>query len=120
MKNIPISSLLIIGAGMAGAACACEFARRGWKVTVIDEGRGSRVCCVGNSLRYRTFPAGRRRKSSFRLSRAGFDVLKEISRDFPEYFHLNGLPQIARDETEYKKWERWFQNNKPFQFPHNF
>lgn len=116
----PDRSILIIGAGMAGTACACEFARRGWKVTVIDEGRVA--ASAASAIRYAIAhfqPAGDE-NLLFRLSRVGFDVLREISRDFPEYFHLNGLPQIARDEAEYKKWEKWFQNNKPFRFPENF
>ena len=49
-EKYPDRSLLIIGAGMAGAACACEFARRGWKVTVIDEGRVA--ASAASAIRY--------------------------------------------------------------------
>ncbi|MEE4317208.1 MAG: FAD-dependent oxidoreductase [Erythrobacter sp.] len=34
------SDILVIGAGMAGLACASELARSGARVTVIDKGRG--------------------------------------------------------------------------------
>lgn len=32
-----VSSCLVIGAGLAGAACAASLARRGWRVTVLDQ-----------------------------------------------------------------------------------
>lgn len=113
-------SVLIIGAGLAGAASACEFAARGWKVTVIDEGR---VAASGASaIRYGIahFQPSGDDNFLFRLSRAGFNVLREVGRDYPGYFHLNGLPQIARDEAEYKKWEKWFRDKRPFEFPSGF
>ena len=114
------SSVLIIGAGMAGVAAACEFSKRGWRTTVIDEGR---VAATGASaIRYAIAhfqPAGDD-NLLFRLSRAGFAVLEEVSKVHPEYFALRGLPQIARDEGEFKKWQNWFVHHRPFPFPNNF
>ncbi len=36
LAHTPPGSCLVIGAGLAGAACASSLARRGWQVTVID------------------------------------------------------------------------------------
>ncbi|MEX5613077.1 FAD-dependent oxidoreductase, partial [Pseudomonas protegens] len=35
-----LADLLIVGAGIIGAACAHELARRGLRVQVLDDGRG--------------------------------------------------------------------------------
>lgn len=36
LAHTPPGSCLVIGAGLAGAACASSLARRGWQVTVLD------------------------------------------------------------------------------------
>jgi D-amino-acid dehydrogenase len=41
--------VLIIGAGIIGAACASELSQRGVKVTVIDQGRVGHGCSYGNA-----------------------------------------------------------------------
>ncbi|MBY4784810.1 NAD(P)/FAD-dependent oxidoreductase, partial [Burkholderia dolosa] len=34
------TDVVVIGAGIVGAACAHEFAQRGWRVLVVDDGSG--------------------------------------------------------------------------------
>jgi D-amino-acid dehydrogenase len=40
---------VVVGAGAIGLACACELARRGEQVIVIDKGRPGMACSEGNA-----------------------------------------------------------------------
>ena len=102
---------------MAGAACACEFARRGWKVTVIDEGRGSPRLLRRQFVTLSHISSRQATKIFF------LDFLELVltcsKRSAVIFLNISTLMDCRRSpETRRstKKWERWFQNNKPSSF----
>ncbi len=111
---------IVIGAGLAGSAVACELASRGVKVQVIDAGP---VGASGASaLRWGVVhaqPSGDDNQL-FRLTRSGLEKLQEELSSYPELVRTSGLFQMARDEGELQKWQQWFAQSKPFAFPNDF
>lgn len=113
-------SVIVVGAGLAGAAVAQELSERGLKVTVIDSGP---IAAAGASaLRWGVFHAQPSGDDNFlfRLSRSGLELLLKRRSSFPDLIRSQGLFQMARDESEYGKWESWFKNQSPFAFPESF
>lgn len=110
-------TMMVIGAGLSGSAVASAFCRRGWKVTVIDEGA---IAATGASaIRYgiaHSQPSSDDNQL-FRITRRGLDLLHEQSLKYSKLFELNGLPQFPRDKQEEKLWEYWFSTKQPFEFP---
>lgn len=111
---------IVIGAGLAGSAVACELASRGIKVQVIDAGP---VGASGASaLRWGVVhaqPSGDDNQL-FRLTRSGLEMLQEELSSYPELVRTTGIFQMARDEAELQKWQQWFEQSKPFSFPKDF
>ncbi len=111
---------IVIGAGLAGSAVACELARRGTKVQVLDAGP---VGASGASaLRWGVVhaqPSGDDNQL-FRLTRSGLEMLQEELQRYSKLVRTSGLFQMARDEAELQKWHQWFAQSKPFSFPKDF
>ena len=113
-------SAIVIGAGLAGSAVACELARRGVQVQVVDAGP---VGASGASaLRWGVVhaqPSGDDNQL-FRLTRSGLEMLREELLCYPELVRTEGLYQMARDGAELQKWQQQFAQLKPFSFPKDF
>ena len=111
---------IVVGAGLAGSAVACELARRGTKVQVLDAGP---VGASGASaLRWGVVhaqPSGDDNQL-FRLTRSGLEMLQEDLSHYSDLVRTSGLFQMARDEAELQKWQQWVAQSKPFSFPKDF
>lgn len=118
-KRVP-RSVLVIGAGLAGAAAAERLHARGLNVTIID---ASFVPAGGASaIRWGVAHAQPSADDNFlfRLSRSGLFMLQDTLKRYPGYSELNGLFQMARDVEELARWQHWFERGKPFHFPRTF
>ena len=113
-------SAIVIGAGLAGSAVACELARRGVQVQVVDAGP---VGASGASaLRWGVCMLSLHGDDNqlFRLTRSGLEMLREELLCYPELVRTEGLYQMARDGAELQKWQQQFAQLKPFSFPKDF
>ncbi len=112
--------ILIVGAGLSGGALVEEFSRRGWKVTVVDEGcvPASSASAIRWGMLHAQMSADDNRL--FRLTRAGFELTLKHLESYPLYFQAEGLFQMAKDDAEYLKWQSLFNEKIPFEMSQNF
>lgn len=112
--NLP-QRVLVIGAGLAGAAVAKIFSTRGLEVEVIDAGRvvGSGASAIRWGIAHTQYATDD--NFLFRLTRVGFRLLKESLKDEGYILESSGLFQVAKDDIEYKKWSLNFQHSLPFE-----
>lgn len=118
---------VVVGAGLAGAACADALARRGWSVTVLD--RSAAVPGGASALPWGIAHPQLTADDSAaaRLTRAGFfatrqalqrpaseqlapwpgrDAAPEQTDSARDWWRACGLLQLARDATEAEHWQR--------------
>ncbi|MBE9609336.1 bifunctional tRNA (5-methylaminomethyl-2-thiouridine)(34)-methyltransferase MnmD/FAD-dependent 5-carboxymethylaminomethyl-2-thiouridine(34) oxidoreductase MnmC [Chitinilyticum piscinae] len=96
---------IVIGAGMAGAACAWQLARRGWQVTILEQASQIASGSSGNhvGLMHPTF--SRDDNLQARLTRAGcaltLQVLRQLdSSDVPVPWGNPGQLQVAKNAEQ--------------------
>ena len=101
----------VVGAGLAGAACADALARRGWQVTVFDSAPPARgASALPWGLMHPHFAADDNRLA--RLTRAGSAItLRTLDRVAPlgvhdgaPVWHTGGVFQRAADAVEAQRW----------------
>ena len=95
----PSGRVLVIGAGIVGAACAHELARRGHSVTVIEAGRpggGATAACMGHVVVMDDSEA------QFALGRYSQRLWDELAQRMPEAVErdLCGTLWVAEDDEE--------------------
>jgi tRNA 5-methylaminomethyl-2-thiouridine biosynthesis bifunctional protein len=117
-------TVLVIGAGLAGATCADALARRGWTATVVDAaGAASAASALPWGLVRPHFAADDNRLA--RLTRAAAACaaagLKRVAgdgrRDGRTVWQRTGVLQQATDESEAQRWRAALESLK---FPHEF
>jgi tRNA 5-methylaminomethyl-2-thiouridine biosynthesis bifunctional protein len=105
---------IVIGAGLAGCACATALATRGWQVAVLDEGvqAAGRASALPSGLLHPTLAADDSHIA--RLSRAGFLFgrrrLDGLRADEP-LMEPTGVLQIAGDEPAEEQWPQRLQQH---------
>jgi tRNA 5-methylaminomethyl-2-thiouridine biosynthesis bifunctional protein len=103
---------IVIGAGLAGCACAMALAGRGWQVALLDEGAqaASGASALSSGLLHPTLAADD--SHSARLSRAGFlfgrRQLDGLRADEP-LMQPTGVLQIADDQPAEERWPQVLQ-----------
>lgn len=101
----PTYDIVIVGAGIVGAACAMECARSGLKVLVLDRGPiggGSTASCMGHIVVMDDSPA------QFALTTYSRQRWQDLSDGFPDEVEYNpcGTLWVAADEEEMAEVER--------------
>jgi len=105
---------IVIGAGLAGCACAMALAGRGWQVTVLNEGpqAASGASALPSGLLHPTLAADD--SHSARLSRAGFlfgrRQLDGLHADEP-LMEPTGVLQLADDGPAEERWPQQLQQH---------
>jgi glycine/D-amino acid oxidase-like deaminating enzyme len=89
----------VVGAGIVGAACACEFARRGLRVVVVDTevvGGGATAAGMGHIV------AMNDSEAQFALTRYSQQLWQELRAELPEdvEYEQCGTIWVAADEQE--------------------
>ncbi len=95
----PAPDVIVVGAGIVGAACARELARDGLRVLVLDEGfagGGSTAAGMGHIVVMDDSPA------QLALTSYSRELLTEIARELPRACELDwcGTLWLADDETQ--------------------
>ncbi|MCD8338862.1 MAG: tRNA (5-methylaminomethyl-2-thiouridine)(34)-methyltransferase MnmD [Burkholderiales bacterium] len=113
-------SVLIVGAGLAGAALASEFCVRDWKVAVVESGAlpATGASAIRWGLVHSQFATDD--NLLFRLTRAGLEAMTRQIEEFPELAELEGLFQITRSDEEFLKWQEWFKDAEGKGVPEEF
>jgi glycine/D-amino acid oxidase-like deaminating enzyme len=110
----PTYDIVIVGAGIVGAACAMECARSGLKVLVLDRGPvggGSTAACMGHIVTMDDSPA------QFALTTYSRQRWLDLAAGFPDEVEYNpcGTLWVAADQEEMGEVERkahfYRQNN---------
>ena len=91
--------VLIVGAGLAGAMTAWELAQRGSRAVVVDAGPvpGSGASALHAGLIHPHWQASD--SPLFQLTRAGFEAMTEVLRDFPDAFIPEGVVDEASERA---------------------
>ena len=112
--------VLIVGAGLAGAMTAWELAQRGSRAVVVDAGPvpGSGASALHAGLIHPHWQASD--SPLFQLTRAGFEAMTEVLRDFPDAFIPEGVVDAASSEEEYEKWREAAAYGRPVHLPGDF
>ncbi len=97
--------VVVVGAGIVGAACALECARRGMRVTVLDRdviGGGSTAAGMGHIVVMDDSPA------QFALTQYSRQLWNELRDDLPAEveFERSGTIWVAADEEEMEEVRR--------------
>jgi D-hydroxyproline dehydrogenase subunit beta len=97
--------VVIVGAGIVGAACADELARRGFQVTVVDRdiiGGGATAAGMGHIVVMDDSDA------QFALTRYSQQLWQELKPELPDNveYEACGTIWVAADEEEMKEVER--------------
>jgi tRNA 5-methylaminomethyl-2-thiouridine biosynthesis bifunctional protein len=98
---------IVVGAGLAGCSGALALARRGWQVTVLDQGRHAAcgASALPSGLLHPTLAADD--SHAARLSRAGFLFGRRQLDAMPACEPLiaaTGVLQLADDELDEARW----------------
>jgi D-hydroxyproline dehydrogenase subunit beta len=101
----PTYDIVIVGAGIVGAACAMECARSGLKVLVLDRGPvggGSTASCMGHIVVMDDSPA------QFALTTYSRQRWQDMAAGFPDEVEYNpcGTLWVAADQEEMGEVER--------------
>lgn len=101
----PERSVAIIGAGIAGSACAERLASRGWEVTLIDRHAEPAREASGNPVGLLRPALHVEDTAIARLSRAAIGyALRQLSAlDVP--WRQSGVLRLARDTTQLRRFE---------------
>lgn len=100
---------LVLGAGIAGVTTAWALARRGWQVTLIDQGDTIAGAASGNPAgiimpRISLAPAG---DVSFYLNAYLYTLARLAQRpDAGDYWHPDGVVQLVQNASRRKKWQQ--------------
>jgi D-hydroxyproline dehydrogenase subunit beta len=99
------SEIVIVGAGIVGAACADELARRGFQVTVVDRdlvGGGATAAGMGHIVVMDDSDA------QFALTRYSQQLWRDLKPDLPDNVEYEscGTIWVAADEEEMKEVKR--------------
>lgn len=119
-SSVPPKKVLVVGAGLSGAAVSKEFARRGVNIEIIDANRipASGASAIRWGIAHTQYATDD--NLLFRLTRAGFRFLKESLKEEKFGDLPCGLVQIAKDEEQYQKWIYNFEQSLPFEIPESF
>lgn len=104
--NTPSYDVVIVGAGIVGAACADEFARRGMRVAVIESdvtGSGATAAGMGHIVTMDDSEA------QFALTRYSQQLWQELRPELPEdvEYEQCGTIWVAADEEEMQEvWRK--------------
>jgi tRNA 5-methylaminomethyl-2-thiouridine biosynthesis bifunctional protein len=98
---------MVLGAGLAGSACAWHLARRGWSVTVIERHPGPAQAASGNLAGVVKPVVAARETRAARIARAGFlraSALWPAAFDHVRAWHPAGVLQVARDAAQAERF----------------
>ncbi|MGF1548082.1 MAG: bifunctional tRNA (5-methylaminomethyl-2-thiouridine)(34)-methyltransferase MnmD/FAD-dependent 5-carboxymethylaminomethyl-2-thiouridine(34) oxidoreductase MnmC [Thiotrichales bacterium] len=106
-------SAIVIGAGLAGAACANRLAARGFAVTVLERGATLAAECSGNPAAVFYPYLTRDDNAAARLSRLGYQyTLQTLARldngGLSPGFHRTGLADLALNDAEFELKQQAF------------
>jgi D-hydroxyproline dehydrogenase subunit beta len=101
----PLYDVVIVGAGIVGAACADEFARRGMRTAVVDRdviGSGATAAGMGHIVVMDDSEA------QFRLTRYSQQLWQELRAELPDdvEYEQCGTIWVAADEEEMEEVRR--------------
>lgn len=115
-----VSSAIVIGAGLAGAAVCEKLAQSGVEVSVVQSGAiaASDASAIRWALAHSQWSADD--NLLFRLTRAGKEFLVKALQEYPDFYQFEGLFQMARDEKEWSRWKQSFAVGKPFKMPADY
>lgn len=114
------SSVLIVGAGLAGCMVAWELSKRGFQTTVIDGGMvaGSAASALYAGLIHPHWQASD--SPLFQLTRQGFSAMQALLRRFPSAFLPVGVVDAASSEDEFERWKRAYAEGRPIPMSSEF
>lgn len=114
------STVLIVGAGLAGSMMAWELAKRGFHPTVIDAGMvvGSAASALYAGLIHPHWQASD--SPVFQLTRRGFSAMMSLLKRFPDTFLPIGVIDAASSEDEFERWTEAYANEKPIRMSEDF
>lgn len=114
------SRAIVVGAGVAGAFTAYELSRRGVAVDVID--RWGAPASGASALRAGIIHPHWQAADgpTARLTRLGFERMRDLLDDFPEAFDACGVFDSAEDDAEWAKWSEACAAKKPFPITERF
>lgn len=120
VKTDDDSSVLIIGAGLAGSMMAWELSKRGFRPTVIDAGMvaGSAASALYAGLIHPHWQASD--SPVFQLTRRGFSAMVPLLKRFPETFLPVGVIDAASSDEEFGRWTEAYGNEKPIRMSEDF
>lgn len=98
----PLSSCVVVGAGLAGATLASALARRGWQVTVLDGATRPAAGASGLPVGLLAPQASRDDNTRSRLSRAGVRQTLQLCRALLQRgqdWELSGVMELQFDGT---------------------
>ncbi len=101
----PANDVAIVGAGIVGAACACECARRGLRVVIVDRdttGAGATAAGMGHIV------AMDDSEAQFALTRYSQRLWQELRPELPDdvEYEQCGTVWVAADDEEMQEVER--------------
>lgn len=113
-------SVLIVGAGLAGAMVARELSLRGLRPIVVDAGPvpGSGASALYAGLIHPHWQASD--SPLFQLTRAGFEAMTQTLTEFPEIFIPTGVVDAASSDEEYDRWHSAAAAGCPVHLPEEF
>lgn len=107
-----LKSILVVGAGVAGAMLARNLAERGFRVTVADQGDGPGAGASGNTQGALYAKLGVQFNDQARLSLA---ALLHAQRYYPVHtprvWHGTGLLMMASSDQERNRQQKFLQKN---------
>ena len=101
----PDRSVAIIGAGIAGSACAERLASKGWEVTVIDRHAGSAQEASGNPVGLLRPALHVEDTAIARLSRAAIGYALRQFHTLELSWRQSGVLRLARDAAQLRRFE---------------
>jgi tRNA 5-methylaminomethyl-2-thiouridine biosynthesis bifunctional protein len=108
-----MKDVVVVGAGICGSCIAYFLNKKGVDVTLIDK---SSTPPVGGSMAAGAFISPKIGKKSplLELTNLAFDFSwKFYKRNFPQYFHQDGILRIPRDKSDCQKFEIYEEFNYP-------